>query len=227
MSDSINIAYAAHTTSYTFLLDAEGICRRVIGAPNGKRTAPSAARCVGAQYVASLDPNVSGMLAKRPRVGSAMLFACVDDRGRVSLVRTGLVTRFERRTEDPFAEVEKAPSMSVQTSAPMLPPSTSPRKARVPRQASRQDVYEEGANDRTQPFQTLRVATLQNLRESALRPQRYPVPPQGPVPRRDEPSMVRPRPEPPTRPLDPAWTPRSPQHPPTEKIALGRGRGGR
>src|SRR4026207_828922 len=97
---SFQITYAAHTATCTFLLDSEGICRRIVAAPNAKRAVSqktrdatrAASRCLGAQYVASLDPSVWGMLAEMPRVGSAMLFARIDERGRVSLVRTGVVT---------------------------------------------------------------------------------------------------------------------------------------
>jgi hypothetical protein len=123
VSDSFEITYAVHTATCTFLLDAEGFCRKIVVAPTSKRrdTARNASRCVGAQYVASLDPNVSGMLAEMPRVGAPMLFARVDDRGRVSLVRTGVVTRFERSVEDPFS-TDGRDSASVATSAPMLPP---------------------------------------------------------------------------------------------------------
>jgi hypothetical protein len=83
------------------------------------------------------------MLAEMPRVGAAMLFARVDERGRVSLVRTGVVTRFEGHHEDPFAgeKTKKkravtgppravAPSESVETSAPILPPSATPTPVR-------------------------------------------------------------------------------------------------
>ena len=178
VSDSFDISYAAHTSACTFLLDAEGVCRRIVVVPGSKRTlsskgrdaAKSAARCVGAQYVATLDPNVTGMLAEMPRVGAAMLFACVDARGRVSLVRTGLVTRFERYAEDPFVETEKAPSTSVQTSAPMITPSApTPRMSRsTPPPAP--DVYEEEASDRTQPIQALRPAALRSLHRSSPSP---------------------------------------------------------
>ena len=177
MSDSFDITYAAHTTTCTFLLDAEGICRRIVLAPGKRRTMPSkgrdaarsAARCVGAQYVASLDPTVSGMLTDMPRVGSAMLFASVDERGRVSLVRTGLVTRFERHcTEDPFTEPDKAPSMSVQTSAPAIAPSApTPRLPRTTPPPAPQDPYEEDATDRTQPIQALRPAALRGLHRTS------------------------------------------------------------
>jgi hypothetical protein len=72
------------------------------------------------------------MLAEMPRVGSAMLFARVDERGRVSLVRTGIVTRFEshRTDEDPFAE--QRPSESVKTSAPPITPSMPARRPAKP-----------------------------------------------------------------------------------------------
>jgi hypothetical protein len=124
VSDSFEITYAVHTATCTFLLDEEGFCRKVVVPTTSKRrdNGRNASRCVGAQYVASLDPNVSGMLAEMPRVGAPMLFARVDDRGRVSLVRTGVVTRFERsRVDDPFS-TDGRDSASVATSAPMLPP---------------------------------------------------------------------------------------------------------
>jgi hypothetical protein len=112
------IVYAAHTTACTFLLDADGICRRIVMNPSNKRrdSAKTASQCVGAQYVASLDGSVAGCLVEMPRVGAAMLFARVDDRGRVALVRTGPVTRFEAEpAEDPFDD------QSVKTSAPPVP----------------------------------------------------------------------------------------------------------
>ncbi|MBX3201449.1 MAG: hypothetical protein KF894_25155 [Labilithrix sp.] len=179
MSDSFEITYAAHTSSCTFLLDAEGVCRRIVVAPSanrpgsstkGRDAARSAARCVGAQYVASLDPSVSGMLAEMPRVGASMLFARVDERGRVSLVRTGLVTRFEsHRVEDPFAEVPQLPSVSVETSAPVLTPSVPTPRASRTTPISR-DLYEENESDRTQPIQALPPSALRGLHKRAATP---------------------------------------------------------
>jgi hypothetical protein len=181
-SSSFEITYAAHTATCTFLLDGEGICRRIVviessrrGAPSSKtRDAKLAARCVGAQYVASLDPTISGMLAEMPRVGASMLFARVDDRGRVSLVRTGVVTRFEshRADEDPFS-TDKSPSMSsVETSAPVITPSQP--TPRFPRQkmksspgATPPDVYEENSGDRTQPLTSLRPGEFLRMHASA------------------------------------------------------------
>lgn len=181
MSDPFEITYAAHTSSCTFLLDAEGVCRRIVVAPSVNRAltgaksrdaARSAARCVGAQYVASLDPTVSGMLAEMPRVGASMLFARVDERGRVSLVRTGLVTRFEsHRAEDPFVEAEPLPSVSVETSAPVISPAVpTPRVSRTA--PISRDLYEEDENDRTQPIQALHPSALRGLhkRIAAERP---------------------------------------------------------
>lgn len=153
MSEHLDILYAAHTATCTFLLDAEGICRRIVpvlpGAKATKRrdTVRAASRCVGAQYVASLDANVTGMLAEMPRVGAPMLFARVDERGRISLVRTGNVTRFESHRHDPFAQGADRESLSLLTSAPAIAPSTpAPRRVRESERAAAQpeeEVYED------------------------------------------------------------------------------------
>ena len=87
----------------------------------------TADRCVGAQYVASLDGSAAGGLIEMPRVGAAMLFARTDDRGRISLVRTGIVTSFESMVaEDPFVD-----SVDVETSAPVLATKSNARKSAV------------------------------------------------------------------------------------------------
>lgn len=156
----IQITYAAHTASCTFLLDAEGICRRIVMKPKGKRRESSrtASRCVGAQYVASLDGSAAGGLVEMPRVGASMLFARVDERGRISLVRTGVVTAFESQAaEDPFVD-----SGTVQTSAPVIhsqrEAQRAPRTQRAPREREEEvgdpDYYD--ASDRTQRIQALR-----------------------------------------------------------------------
>jgi hypothetical protein len=79
---------------------------------------------VGAQYVASLDGNATGGLIEMPRVGTSMLFARVDEHGRVSLVRTATLTAFESHLdEDDEADAAQAPTTdSVETSAPRLRP---------------------------------------------------------------------------------------------------------
>ncbi|MDB4937882.1 MAG: hypothetical protein JWP87_4854 [Labilithrix sp.] len=147
---SIHITYAAHTASCTFLLDGDGICRRIVIPPKGKRSASrTAARCVGAQYVASLDGSAAGGLVEMPRVGAAMLFARVDENGRVSLVRTGVVTSFESNAaEDPFAD-----SGTVETSAPEL------ETPRVQRSAELDPDYYD-PSERTQRITALRPEDL-------------------------------------------------------------------
>lgn len=163
MGDAFDITYAAHTASCTFLLDRDGICRRIVMIPRGKRrdASKNAARCVGAQYVATLDPAVPGCLVELPKVGAAMLFARVDEAGRIALVRTGVVTSFETNRvaeePDPFRE-----SFGVITSAPRA---EDLHVARTPRVRSRQaassaaaavaDPYVE-ASDRTQQLPALR-----------------------------------------------------------------------
>jgi len=158
---SIDITYAAHTASCTFLLDSEGICRRIVlqrsnaSAKSQRSASRTAARCVGAQYVASLDGSAAGGLVEMPRVGAAMLFARVDERGRVTLVRTAVVTSFESHatpeTFDPFAD-----SGTVETSAPEL---ETPRVASPVPSLRARDVdpdYDDDPSEKTQRIQALR-----------------------------------------------------------------------
>jgi hypothetical protein len=94
------IAYAAHTESCTFLLDEEGICRQVIRRAAGMHRVPgedSVGRCIGAQYVASIDAATTGGLVAMPKVGAPLLFAYVGADGRIALVRTRPLTRFETK----------------------------------------------------------------------------------------------------------------------------------
>jgi hypothetical protein len=100
----VSVAYAATTEGCTFLLDENGVCRRVLlrhvrraaDATLGGRTRRQAARrCIGAQYVASIDVRVEGALVPMPRPGMPMLFAYTDDDGRLAVVRTGPLSRFE------------------------------------------------------------------------------------------------------------------------------------
>ncbi len=126
MTEPSEIVYAAHTATCTFYLDTAGICvdvavireSGVVLSTSYRSVERTAAQCVGAQYVASVDPRATGLLAELPRAGSAMLFARVDAKGRVSLLRTGPLIRFESyKTDNPFID---RPSESVQTSAPDL-----------------------------------------------------------------------------------------------------------
>lgn len=105
----MRIAYAAHTESCTLYLDEDGVCRRVVrlrrATLQGLGAAEDAAeRCIGAQYVASLDFETRGGLAPSPEVGKPMLFAYVRDNGRIGLVRTGPLVRFDTRPSEAAAE---------------------------------------------------------------------------------------------------------------------------
>jgi hypothetical protein len=100
----VTVAYAATTEGCTFLLDEEGVCRRVLlrherraadATLGGRTRAQAARRCIGAQYVASIDVRADGGLVPMPRLGTPMLFAYTDDDGRLAVVRTGALTRFE------------------------------------------------------------------------------------------------------------------------------------
>ena len=94
--------YAAHTQSGVFMLDADGVCRWAVG-HSGKSSAERVPeRIVGAQYLASLDVTAEGALVDLPRVGCPMLFAATDPvTGRVRLVRTPPLLRFEDRRNAP------------------------------------------------------------------------------------------------------------------------------
>src|SRR5262249_5310594 len=115
-----NAAYAAYTDACTFFLDENGVCLRVVltrRSPDsvtlgGRTRADAADRCVGAQYVASIDRGTAGGLVPMPSAGAAMLFAYIDADGRIAVVRTGPLVRFEnlhdRETIEPdMIEIEE------------------------------------------------------------------------------------------------------------------------
>ena len=90
----MELAYVAHAARCALLLDADGICRWFLLKSEEPGVAAMAERCVGAQFVATLDPDVEGLLGHEPAVGKNVLFARVDD-GRVTLVRFGPLVEFE------------------------------------------------------------------------------------------------------------------------------------
>jgi hypothetical protein len=100
----MDISYAAYTDSATFMLDAKGIVLWVAPSPSREGTGEmwrgreAADRCVGAQYVASVDMDVAGGLVELPKIGAPLIFAAVDETGRVSLLRSGPLLRFEAKT---------------------------------------------------------------------------------------------------------------------------------
>jgi hypothetical protein len=114
----MTITHAAHTESVTFLLDESGICFAVVAPPLATSEAfakarESAERCVGSQYVASVDVTEVGGLIAMPREGTPLVFATVDGDGRVALVRTGPLSKFVTSTSvshRPGANVDDPPS---------------------------------------------------------------------------------------------------------------------
>lgn len=114
------IAYAAHTDAGLFLLDGEGVCQAFIPAHGGEadesgeyrmasETSVAGAACVGVQYLASIDVTEPGAMIALPRVGGTMLFGVVRASGRMALLRTGPLVRFE--SVEP-GEAPSAPSAS-------------------------------------------------------------------------------------------------------------------
>jgi hypothetical protein len=95
MSGRVDLAYLAQSERSVLLLDGEGVCSSILPkVGTAEDVSPAAARCFGAQFVASLDPEAPGFLGHEPRVGASMLFARVED-GRVALVRFGPIVAFD------------------------------------------------------------------------------------------------------------------------------------
>jgi hypothetical protein len=119
----MDFAYVAHTEACTFLLDAEGVCRWFMAKEGAtEATLRAAERCVGAQYVASLDAEAEGLLTKLPKPGTRLLFACVGEGGRVSLVRSGPVLKFEAVD----APATTPDAVAAEATAPPVPPAPPP-----------------------------------------------------------------------------------------------------
>jgi hypothetical protein len=104
MGSGMEIAYKALTGTCTLLLDANGICRSVLAATSSQRGGParipaSAERCIGAQFVATLDLRDPTGLTHMPEVGAPMLFARIEIDGRITLVRSAPLISFETVTQ--------------------------------------------------------------------------------------------------------------------------------
>jgi len=124
----MEIVYAAHTRSGVFMLDANGVCRWAVAQP-GRTAEKVPERIVGAQYLATLDVDAEGALVDLPRVGCPMLFAATDEKGRIRLVRTPPLLRFEDRRNGPmrrplaskFDDEEEATPVASRSSVPPPP----------------------------------------------------------------------------------------------------------
>jgi hypothetical protein len=89
------VAYAVHTRTCTFLLDAEGVCRWIVSRTG--MVPPEVRRCVGAQFVACLHEELEGGLAGELIIGAAALFVKPDDEARMMLLRSGAILRIDQR----------------------------------------------------------------------------------------------------------------------------------
>ncbi len=127
----MEIVYAAHTQSGVFMLDENGVCRWAVAQP-GRTGEKVPERIVGAQYLATVDLDAEGGIVDFPRVGCPMLFAATDETGRVRLVRTPPLIRFEDRRVAPmrrplaskFDDDEKTPVALARSSSVPPPPSS-------------------------------------------------------------------------------------------------------
>jgi hypothetical protein len=106
----MKVVHSAATPRWTFLLDADGICRAVVptpspgGGPVFRALTREVHDMVGAQFLGAVDASVPGGVAAQPRVGSPMLFAFVDPDGRIRLLRTGPLAAFESVGREPAQE---------------------------------------------------------------------------------------------------------------------------
>jgi hypothetical protein len=86
-----DLTYAVHTAACTYLLDDEGVCRSITVSPPPP---PGTERCIGAQFVASLDVHIEGGLSGELCIGAAALFVAAHE-GRFVLMRTQPIERVE------------------------------------------------------------------------------------------------------------------------------------
>ncbi len=93
MDDAV---FAVHTRSCTFLLDAEGTCKWIVSRTG--MVPPEIRKCVGAQFMACLHPELDGGLAGELVIGAAALFVKDDaSTGRFMLMRSGTIVHIEQR----------------------------------------------------------------------------------------------------------------------------------
>jgi hypothetical protein len=94
LSHRMDIAFIVHSARSALLLDRDGVCRWYVMKEDDDGSLATARRCVGAQFVASLDHDEPGLLLHEPAVGTSALFAQNAD-GRISLVRFGPLVEVE------------------------------------------------------------------------------------------------------------------------------------
>ena len=106
------MAYAVHTRTCTYLLDAAGVCRWIVSQQG--MVPPHIQQCIGAQFVACLDLQVDGGLSGDLRVGGRALFVRhIDD--KMVLLRTGTIQHVDDRRTRSETSDEAPPPAAVQT----------------------------------------------------------------------------------------------------------------
>jgi hypothetical protein len=91
-----DVVYAMHTKMCTFLLDATGVCKWIVSRTG--MVPVEIRRCVGAQFMACLHPDLEGGLAGELVIGAAALFVKTDSStGRFMLMRSGTIQSVEER----------------------------------------------------------------------------------------------------------------------------------
>lgn len=109
------MAYAVHTSTCTYLLDEDGVCRWIV---SQQGVVPAHVRqCIGAQFVACLDLSVHGGLIGDLKPGARALFVR-SEADRMVLLRTGLIRhvddrrtpRHEQVIREPFPLAEPEPA---------------------------------------------------------------------------------------------------------------------
>lgn len=151
----MEIVHIAHSARCALLLDDGGVCRWfVLKVDDDEAVLAAAKRCVGAQFVATLDPDAPGLLGHEPKVGANLLLARVDD-GRVSLVRFGPLSAFE--TLDEPAEPEKT-AAEPETTRRSLPADLPADESDVTLQRHAPQDEDESDEDDTQIASTPRIS---------------------------------------------------------------------
>lgn len=100
------MAYAVHTSTCTYLLDDDGICRWIVSQQG--MVPPHVRQCIGAQFVACLDVTVEGALVPELRVGARALFVGHDGE-RMIMLRTGAIQHVDDRRAECGEETKEQP----------------------------------------------------------------------------------------------------------------------
>ena len=180
----MEIVYAAHTRSGVFMLDQNGVCRWAVAQP-GHTAEKVPERIVGAQYLATLDVGAEGALVDLPRIGCPMLFAATDESGRIRLVRTPPLLRFEDRRNGPMRR-PLASKFDVDGAAEGgtsrkwdVEPATTPTPTPVspdPPQAGRREYQMPRAYDEEATPISSYISELASQRQSSPPPESLPLP---------------------------------------------------